>query len=125
MGYLRQHYRGSEIEVTSTIDLSDYDEEVVDYMEPDNISDALELMERWGYSEGDFLRYILDQNDKESFLEKVSDILTVATALQLVNDVYNMGNNVHIERETNLRNQIAGLRSKVQELEKANDNNTV
>lgn len=121
MGY----YRSSEIEVTSTIDLSDYDEEVVDYMEPDNISDALELMERWGYSEGDFLRYILDQNDNESFLEKVSDILTVATALQLVNDVYDMAKNAHEVRENNLRNQLAGCRQKIQELEKANDNNTV
>lgn len=118
-------YRSSEIEVTTTVDLCEYDDEVLEYVEPDNISDALELMERWGYSDGDFLRYMLEQNDNEFFLEQISDILTVETALQLVTDVYNMGNNVHIERETNLRNQIASLRSKVQELEKANDNSTV
>tara|TARA_Y100001973_G_C5111978_1_gene288178 strand:- start:407 stop:769 length:363 start_codon:yes stop_codon:yes gene_type:complete len=118
-------YRSSEIEVTTTIDLCDYDDEVLEYIEPDNISDALELMERWGYSEGDFLRHMLDQNDNEFFLEQVSDILTVATALQLVNDVYDMGKNATEVRETNMRNQIADLRLKVQELEKANGNNTV
>jgi len=118
-------YRSSEIEVTTTIDLCDYDDEILEYIEPDNISDALELMERWGYSEGDFLRHMLDHNDTEFFLEQVSDILTVETALQLVTDVYNMGNNARTERETNLRNQISHLRLKVQEMEKANDNTTV
>ena len=118
-------YRSSEIEVTTTIDLCDYDDEIVEYMEPDNIEDALEMMERWGYGEGDFLRHMLDQNDNEFFLEQVSDILTVETALQLVTDVYNMSNNAHNERETILRKQIASLRSKVQEMEKADDNTTV
>ena len=118
-------YRSSEIEVTTTIDLCEYDDEVVEYMEPDNISDALEMMERWGYSEGDFLRHMLDQNDNEFFLEQVSDILTVATALQLVNDVYDMAKNAHEVRENNLRNQIAGCQQKIEELEKVNDNTTV
>jgi len=115
-------YRSSLCEVTTTIDLCDYDDEVLDYVEPDNISDALELMERWGYSEGDFLRHMLDQNDNEFFLEQISDILTVETALQLVKDVYDMGKNAHEVRENNLRNQIVDLQTK---LEKANDNTTV
>ena len=121
MGY----YRSSEIEVTSTVDLSDYDDQVVEYMEPDSISDALELMERWGYSEGDLLRYLLDQNDNESFLEMVSDILTVATALQLFNAVYDDAKNTSEAREANMMNVINGLRKKRRELEKVDDNNTV
>ena len=106
-------YRNSEIEVTTTIDLCDYDDEVVEYMEPDNIEDALEMMERWGYSEGDFLRHMLHQNDNEFFLEQISDILTVASALQLVNDVYDMARNAAEVRETNMRDVIAGLRKKI------------
>lgn len=118
-------YRSSEIEVTTTIDLCDYDDEIVEYMEPDNIEDALEMMERWGYSEGDFLRHMLDQNDNEFFLEQVSDVLTVETAVQLVIDVYNMAKNATEVRENNLRGQLAGCRQKIEELEKANANNTV
>ena len=118
-------YRSSEIEVTTTIDLCDYDDEIVEYMEPDNIEDALEMMERWGYSDGDFLRHMLEQNDNEFFLEQVSDILTVETAVQLVIDVYNMAKNASEVREINMKNTVTGLRKKIEELEKANANTTV
>ena len=118
-------WRSSEIEVYHTIDLSDYDDEIMEYIEPDNISDALDLMERWKYSEADILAHMIEETDSIVFLEQLSSVLTVETALAMVKDVYELGNGIRTRNETAKDNQIADLRLKVQELEKANDNTTV
>ena len=109
----------SEVEVTTTIDLCDYDDEIMEYMEPDNIIDALEMMERWGYSDGDIIEYMLD--DVGSFLEKVSNALTVETALALVKDVYEYGEGIRKRNLTAKDNQIQELREKIRQLEESND----
>ena len=104
----------SEVEVTSVIDLADYDDEVMDYVQPDNIIDAMELMDRWGYSDGDIIEHLLEEHD--AFLARVSDVLTVETALKLVKDVYEYGRHV---TESNLiakDNQINQLKEKVDDL---------
>lgn len=104
----------SEIEVTTVIDLCDYDDEVMDYVEPDNISDAMELMNRWGYSDGDIIQYMME--DTSDFLEKVSNILTVETALALVKDVYEYGRDVTKHNLIAKDNQIIELKQKVDDL---------
>ena len=121
MGY----YRSSEIEITSTGDLSDYDAQVVEYMCPDTINDALELMERWGYKDEDIIEHILEYMESDLFLSKLADILTVKSALQLVNDLYDDAKNTSEAREANMMNVINELRKKIRELEKVDDNNTV
>lgn len=111
----------NEIEVTTTIDLCDYDDEIMDYVEPDNINDALEMMERWGYSDGDILAHMLDDMDNELFLSKVAGVLTVESALSLVKDVYVYGRDAQIRHLTAQDNQIQELREKIRQLEESND----
>ena len=107
-------WRSSEIEVTTTIDLCDYDDEIMDYIEPDNIIDALEMMERWGYSDGDIIEHMLEEPD--AFLGKVSSVLTVETALALVKDVYEYGHSIQVRNLTAKENQIKELKQRVDDL---------
>ena len=107
-------WRSSEIEVYHCIDLSDYDDEIMEYVEPDNIIDALELMERWGYSDGDILDHMLEE--PSTFLEKVSNVLTVETALALVKDVYEYGHSIQVRNLTAKTNQINELKQRVDDL---------
>jgi|DEB0MinimDraft_3_1074331.scaffolds.fasta_scaffold33566_6 hypothetical protein len=107
-------WRRSEIEVTTTIDLCDYDDEIMDYIEPDNIIDAMEMMERWGYSDGDIIEHMLEEPD--AFLEKVSNVLTVETALVLVKDVYEYGHSIQVRNLTAKENQIKELKQRVDDL---------
>ena len=104
----------SEVEVTSVIDLADYDDEVMDYVQPDNIEDALELMDRWGYSDGDIIDHMLEEPD--AFLARVSDVLTVETALKLVKDVYEYGHSIQARTLEAKSNQINQLKEKVDDL---------
>ena len=104
----------SEVEVTSVIDLADYDDEVMDYVQPDNIEDALELMERWGYSDGDIIDHMLEEPD--AFLARVSDVLTVETALELVKNVYEYGHSIQVRNLEAKSNQINQLKEKVDDL---------
>jgi hypothetical protein len=114
-------WRRSEIEVTTTIDLDDYADEVMEYMEPDNISDALDMMEGWGYSDGDILDHMLEGMDNELFLSKVADILTVESALSLVSSVYNYGRTIQMRNITAKDNQLQELREKIRQLEGTTD----
>jgi hypothetical protein len=111
----------NQIEVTTTIDLCDYDDEIMDYVEPDNINDALEMMERWGYSDGDILAHMLDDMDNELFLSKVAGVLTVESALQLVKDVYEYGQSIQTRNMLAKENQNKELREKIRQLEESND----
>ncbi len=107
-------WRNSYIEISTEIDLNDYDSDIMDYVEPDNINDALELMERWGYSEGDIVEHLLEEPD--AFLRIVSSVLTVETALTLVKDVYEVGKDIRTRNETVKDNQIAELKQRVDDL---------
>lgn len=107
-------WRRSEIEVTTTIDLCDYEDDIMDYVEPDNIIDAMEMMERWGYSDGDIIEHMLEEPD--AFLEKVSNVLTVETALVLVKDVYEYGHSIQVRNLTAKENQIKELKQRVDDL---------
>ena len=107
-------WRSSEIEVYHCIDLADYDDEIMEYVEPDNIIDAMEMMDRWGYSDGDIIEHMLDEPD--AFLAKVSNVLTVETALALVKDVYEYGHGIMAHNLTVKTNQINELKQKVDEL---------
>jgi len=107
-------WRNSYIEISTEIDLNDYDDDIMDYMEPDNINDALELMERWGYSEGDIVAHLLEEPD--AFYSMVSSVLTVETALAMVKDVYELGNGIRTRNETAKDNQIAELKQRVDDL---------
>ena len=98
------------------IDLDNYEDQIMDYMEPDNINDALELMERWGYSDGDILDHMLEDMDNELFLSKVADILTVESALDLVKKVYQYGDTIRIRNMTAKDNQIKELKQRVDDL---------
>jgi len=104
----------SYIEIS--IDLNNYDDEIMDYMEPDNIIDALELMDRWGYSDGDILDHMLEDMDNELFLSKIADLLTVDTALDLVKKVYQYGDTIRIRNMTAKDNQITELKQRVDDL---------
>ena len=108
-------WRSSEIEVYHTVDLADYDDEIMEYMEPENIIEAIEMMERWGYSDGDIIEHMME--DPSAFLEKVSNILTVETALKLVKDVYEYGHSIMAHNLTVRQNQIDELREKIRQLE--------
>lgn len=107
-------WRRSEIEVTSVINLDDYDDEIMAYVEPDNIIEAMEMMDRWGYSDGDIIEHMLEEPD--AFLAKVSNVLTVETALQLVKDVYRVGYDIQVRNTTAKDNQIAELKQRVDDL---------
>ena len=107
-------WRRSEIEVTTTIDLDDYEDDIMDYVEPDNIIDAMEMMDRWGYSDGDIIEHMLEEPD--AFLEKVSNVLTVETALALVRDVYEYGHSIQVRNLTVKENQIKELKQRVDDL---------
>lgn len=107
-------WRRSEIEVTSVINLDDYDDEIMEYMEPDNIIDAMELMDRWGYSDGDIIEHMLEEPD--AFLAKVSNVLTVETALDMVKEIYQLGHSVQMSNLTAKENQIADLKQRVDDL---------
>ena len=109
-------WRNSYIEISTEIDLNNYDDEIMDYMEPDNIIDALELMERWGYSDGDILDHMLEDMDNELFLSKIADLLTVDTALDLVKKVYQYGDTIRIRNMTAKDNQITELKQRVDDL---------
>ena len=113
-------WRNSYIEITTEIDLNDYDSDIMDYVEPDNIGDALELMARWGYSEGDIVEHLLEEPD--AFLRMVSSVLTVETALTLVKDVYEVGKDIRTRNETVKDNQIAELKQRVDDLLALNHN---
>jgi hypothetical protein len=108
-------WRNSYIEITTEIDLTNYDDEIMEYVEPDNISDALDMMEGWGYSDGDILEHMLEE--PSTFLEKVSNVLTVETALALVKDVYEYGHGIQVRNLTAKQNQIDELREKIRQLE--------
>tara|TARA_R100001460_G_scaffold81444_1_gene122365 strand:+ start:185 stop:595 length:411 start_codon:yes stop_codon:yes gene_type:complete len=108
-------WRNSYIEVTTEIDLNNYDDEIMEYVEPDNISDALDMMEGWGYTDGDILNHMME--DPSAFLEKVSSILTVETALELVKNVYEYGHGIMAHNLTVRSNQIDELREKIRQLE--------
>jgi len=107
-------WRNNYIEITTEIDLENYDDEIMEYMEPDNLSDALDLLERWGYSDGDITAHLLE--DPDAFLRIVSHTLTVETALALVKDVYELGQNILQRRLDTKENQVTELRQKVDEL---------
>ena len=107
-------WRNSYIEESTEIDLNNYDDEIMEYMEPDNINDALELLERWGYSEGAILEYMLEEPD--AFLSIVSSVLTVETALALVKDVYELGQGIQQRNLTAKENQITELKQRVDDL---------
>lgn len=109
-------WRNSYIEVSTEIDLNDYDDEVMEYVKPDNLSDALELMERWGYNEADILAHMLEETDSIVFLEQVASVLTVETALALVKDVYEYGQGIQKRNLTAKENQNHELRQKVDAL---------
>jgi hypothetical protein len=107
-------WRRSEIEVYHCIDLSDYDDEIMEYMEPDNINEAMEMMDRWGYSDGDIIEHMLEEPD--AFLAKVSNVLTVETALEMVKDVYEYGHSIQVRNLTAKENQIKELKQRVDDL---------
>ena len=107
-------WRRTEIEVYHCIDLSDYDDEIMEYVEPDNIIDAMEMMDRWGYSDGDIVAHLLEEPD--AFYSMVSRVLTVETALALVKDVYELGNNIQVRNLTAKDNQITELKQRVDDL---------
>lgn len=107
-------WRNSYIEISTEIDLNDYDSDIMDYMEPDNISDALELLERWGYSDGDVVKHLLEEPD--AFYRMVEESLTVETALALVKDVYELGQGIQQRRLDAKEKQITELAQKVDEL---------
>jgi len=107
-------WRNSYIEISTEIDLNDYDSDIMDYMEPENINDALELMERWGYSEGDIIEHMLEEPD--AFLAKVSNVLTVETAVALVKDVYEYGHSIQVRNLEVKSNQITELKQRVDDL---------
>jgi hypothetical protein len=107
-------WRNSYIEITTEIDLTNYDDEIMEYVEPDNISDALDMMEGWGYSDGDILEHMLEE--PSTFLEKVSNVLTVETALALVKDVYEYGHGIQVRNLTAKENQIKELKQRVDDL---------
>ena len=98
------------------IDLDNYEDQIMDYMEPDNINDALDMMERWGYSDGEILGHMLEDMDNELFLSKIADLLTVDTALDLVKRVYQYGDTIRIRNMTAKDNQIAELKQRVDDL---------
>jgi len=110
-------WRNSYIEITTEIDLNNYDEEIMEYVEPDNISDALDMMEGWGYSDGDILEHMLEGMDDSLFLEKVSNVLTVETALDMVKQIYELGHSIQIRNLTAKENQLQELREKIRQLE--------
>jgi len=107
-------WKRSEIEVYHCIDLSDYDDEIMAYVEPDNIIEAMDMMNRWGYSDDAIIEHMLEEPD--AFLAKVSNVLTVETALQLVNDVYRVGYDIQVRNMTAKDNQIAELKQRVDDL---------
>lgn len=104
----------SEIEVSSVIDLEDYQDEIMDYVQPDNIEDALELMDGWGFSDGDIIEHMLEEPD--AFLARVSNVLTVESALKLVKDVYEYGHSIQVRNLEAKSNQINELKEKVDDL---------
>jgi len=108
-------WRNSYIEVTTEIDLNNYDDEIMEYVEPDNISDALDMMEGWGYTDGDILNHMME--DPSAFLEKVSSILTVETALELVKNVYEYGHGIMAHNLQVSKNREDELREKIRQLE--------
>ena len=115
-------WKTSEIEVTSVVDLADYDDVIMEYVEPDDISDAMELMDRWGYSDGDILDHMLEDMDNDYFLSKLSDILTVESALELVKSVYEYGKSIQVRNLTATQNQLHELREKIRQLEEGKTN---
>ena len=87
----------------------------MEYLEPDNVIEAMEMMDRWGYSDGDIPEHMLEEPD--AFLAKVANVLTVETALGLVKDVYEYGHGIMAHNLTVKTNQIDELREKIRQLE--------
>ncbi len=106
----------TEIEVYHCVDLTEYDDEITDYMEPDSISDAMQLMERWGYSEGDILSHLMEELGSGLLISKLGDILDVEGALDLVKSIYHYGHDIRDSKEESLRNQISELKKRVDDL---------
>ena len=67
-----------------------------------------------GYSDGDIIEHMLEEPD--AFLVKVSNVLTVETALQLVKDVYEYGHSIQVRNLTAKENQITELKQRVNDL---------
>ncbi len=107
------------------VDLDNYEDQIMEYMEPDNISEALDMMDRWGYSDGDLISHILEHMDSELFMQKVSDLLTVEDALTLAKQIYQYGYHISQQRLTAKDNQINELREKIRKLENKDDTQNV
>ena len=73
----------SEIEVTTVIDLDDYADDIMEYVQPDTIEDAFDMMERWGYSDGDILSHLLEDLTDSGLTEALLSRLTAHDALRL------------------------------------------
>ena len=99
------------------VDLDYYEDQIMEYISPDSISEALDMMERWGYSDGDLISHILEHMDGDLFMQKVSDLLTVEDALTLAKQIYQYGYGIREQRLTAKDNQIAELREKINKLE--------
>ena len=117
-------WRSSEIEVESTIDLRDYDDEVMEYVEPDNIEDALELMDRWGYSDGDILTHMLEDITDSALTEALLSRLTVHSALRLAGQLHDMGAEI-LKRDVKATQTLNdALRDKIRQLEEGTTDDT-
>ncbi len=114
-------WRRGELEVTTTIDLADYDDEIMEYVQPDDISDAMELMYNWGHSDCDILDHMLDVNDNDLFLSKLSNVLTVKSALEMVKSVYEYDRSIQVRRLVASQNQLHELREKIRQEGKTNE----
>lgn len=107
----------SEIEVTNVIDLCDYDDEIMEYVEPDNIVDAMELMDRWGYSDGDILTHMLEDITDSALTEALLSRLTVHSALRLAGQLHDMGAEI-LKRDVKATQTLNGeLHEKIRQLE--------
>ena len=110
-------WRRSEIEVTNVVDLCDYDDEIMEYVEPDNIVDALELMERWGYRDGDILTHMLEDITDSDLTEALLSRLTVHSALRLAGQLHDMGAEI-LKRDVKATQTLNDeLREKIRQLE--------
>ena len=98
------------------VDLDYYEDQIMEYIEPDSISEALDMMERWGYSDGDLISHILEHMDSDLFMQKVSDLLTVEDALTLAKQIYQYGDGIRQQRLTAKDNQIKELKQRVDDL---------
>ena len=114
----------SEIEVTNVIDLCDYDDEIMDYVEPDDIEGAMELMERWGYRDGDILTHMLEDITDSALTEALLSRLTVHSALRLAGQLHDMGAEI-LKRDVKATQTLNGeLHDKIRQLEEGTTDDT-